>query len=135
MSRLKDKVAIVTGSGVGIGKATGLAFADEGATVILAARNFPRLAEVAEDIKTKGGNAKAIQTDISDETQVKHMIAQTINEFGQIDILVNNAGTIRPSPIWEMSEETWDYLLDIHLKGSFNCIRHACVFMKEQKSA
>jgi len=89
--KLKDKVAIITGGGTGIGKAISFAFANEGAAVVVAARTLSRLEEVAKEIKTKGGKAKAIQTDISDHGQVKRMVAQTIDEFGQIDILVNNA--------------------------------------------
>jgi NAD(P)-dependent dehydrogenase (short-subunit alcohol dehydrogenase family) len=92
--KLKDEVAIITGGGTGIGKAISLALANEGAAVVIAARNFSRLKEVAKDIKSRGGKAKAIQTDISDHEQVKRMVAQTIDEFGQIDILVNNAARV-----------------------------------------
>src|SRR4030066_379270 len=89
--KLKDKVAIVTGGGTGIGKAISLAFAKEGAAVVVAARNLSRLEEVVKEIKSKGGKAKAIETDISDPKQVQRMGTQTVEEFGKVDILINNA--------------------------------------------
>ncbi len=102
--KLKDKVAIITGGGTGIGKAISLAFAKEGAAVVITARTLARLEEVAKDIRAKGGRAKAIQTDISDHEQVKRMVAQTIEEFGQIDVLVNNAarGTYNNADVADM---------------------------------
>ena len=87
--KLKDRVAIVTGGGTGIGKAISLALADEGAAVVVAARNVARLGEVADQITAKGGKAKAIQTDISDYEQIKRMVAETVEEFGKLDILIN----------------------------------------------
>jgi 3-oxoacyl-[acyl-carrier protein] reductase len=105
-NRLKDRVAIITGGGTGIGKAISLAFANEGAVVVVvAARNLSRLEEVAKDIKSRGGKAKAIQTDISDHEQIKRMVAQTIEEFGQIDVLVNNAGVLRRGPFLEITDD------------------------------
>ena len=90
--RLKDKVAIVTGGGVGIGKAIALAFAREGVSVVAASRNLSNLESVVNQIKDSGGRATAIQTDISDEKQVQRMVAQTLAEYGHVDILVNNSG-------------------------------------------
>jgi len=92
--RLKDKVAIVSGGGTGIGKAISLALANEGSAVALAARDLSRLEQAAKDIESRGGKAKAIQTDISDHEQVKQMVAQAVKDFGQIDILVNNAARV-----------------------------------------
>ena len=89
--KLKDRVAIITGGGTGIGRAISFAFAREGAMVAVAARNLPRLEETVKAIKAKGGRAIAIQTDITDHEQIKKMVARTIDEFKQIDILVNNA--------------------------------------------
>jgi len=107
--KLKDKVAIITSGGRGIGKAISLAFANEGAAVVVAARNLLRLEEVAKDIKSRGGKAKAIKTDISDHGQVKRMVAQTIDEFGQIDILVNNAAraTFNNADVVDMNLDEW----------------------------
>ena len=85
--RLKDKVAIITGGGRGIGKAISLAFASEGATVIAAATTLAKLEETVAEIESMGGTAKAIQTDITDEKQVERMVSETVGAFGQIDIL------------------------------------------------
>ena len=94
MNRLDGKVAIVTGSSSGIGKAIALRFGEEGAKVVLAARRLHLCEQTAARIKTKGGEAHAIQTDISDEHQVNALIHQTVIRYGQLDILVNNAGNI-----------------------------------------
>ena len=117
--KLKNKVAIVTGGGMGIGKAISLAFANEGAAVVVAARNLSRLEEVAKDIKSRGGKAKVIQTDISDHEQVKRMAAQTIDEFGQIDILVNNAAAIpsNKADVADMNLDNWHNTLKTNLTG------------------
>jgi len=134
--KLKDKVAIITGGGTGIGKAISLAFANEGAAVVVAARNFSRLEEVAKDIKSRGGKAKAIQTDISDHGQVKRMVAQTIDEFGQIDILVNNAAraTFNNADVVDMNLDEWHDSLAINLTGSMFCSKEVLKYMIPRKS-
>ncbi|MCX6009252.1 MAG: SDR family NAD(P)-dependent oxidoreductase [Chloroflexi bacterium] len=134
--KLKDKVAIITGGGTGIGKAISLAFANEGAAVIVAARNLSRLEEVAKDIKSRGGKAKAIQTDISDHEQVKRMVAQTIGEFGQIDILVNNAamGTFNNADVADMNLDNWHDTLAINLTGTMLCSREVLKYMIPRRS-
>ena len=90
--RLKDKVAIVTGGGIGIGEAISYAFASEGAALVIAARTLSRLDNVAEDIKSRGGMVKVVQTDVSNEKQVQYMVAETLKDYGQIDIFVNKIG-------------------------------------------
>jgi NAD(P)-dependent dehydrogenase (short-subunit alcohol dehydrogenase family) len=89
--RLKDKVAIVTGGGTGIGKAIVSMFASEGARTVLASRTLSRLEEVVEEIKAGGGEAKAIQVDVTNEKQVRQMVDLFLEEYGRIDILVNNS--------------------------------------------
>jgi len=123
--KLKDKVAIVTGGGTGIGKAISLALSNEGAALVLVARNLSRLEETAKDIKSRGGRAKAIQTDISDHEQVKRMVAQTIKDFGQIDILVNNAarGTFNDADVADMDLKEWHDSLAINLTGMMLCCK------------
>src|SRR4030042_5513663 len=118
--KLKDKVAIVTGGGTGIGKAISLAMANEGAPVVIAARDLSRLEQAVKDIKSKGGKAKAIQADISDHEQVKRMVAQTIKDFGQIDLLVNNAarGTFNNADVVDMNLKEWHDSLAINLTGT-----------------
>ena len=134
--RLKDKVAIVTGGGTGIGKAISLALASEGAVLVIAARNLSRLEQAADDIKSKGGKVRAIQTDISDYEQVKNMLAQTIKDFGQIDILVNNAarGTFNNADVVDMNMKEWHDSLAINLTGIMFCSREALKYMIPRKS-
>jgi NAD(P)-dependent dehydrogenase (short-subunit alcohol dehydrogenase family) len=134
--RLKDKVAIITGGGIGIGKAITFIFASEGATVVVAARTLSRLEEVAEDIKSRGGRAKAIQTDISDEKQVQRMVAQTIDEYGQIGILVNNSAA-PPTPdanVVDMNFDDWNKTLAVNLTGTMLCCREVLKHMIPRKT-
>jgi 3-oxoacyl-[acyl-carrier protein] reductase len=134
--KLKDKVTIITGGGTGIGKAITLAFAAEGAVVVVAARTLSRLEEVAKAVRAKGGKARAIQTDISDHEQVKRMVAQTMNEFGQIDILVNNAalGTFNNADVVDMNLDNWHNLLAVNLTGAMLCSREVLKDMIPRRS-
>ena len=134
--KLKDKVAIITGGGTGIGKAISLAFANEGAAVVVAARNPSRLEEVAKDIKSRGGKAKAIQTDISNHEQIKRMVAQTIDEFGQIDVLVNNAAAMYPNnaDVVDMNLDNWHNTLKVNLTGTMLCSREVLKYMIPRRS-
>lgn len=121
--KLKNKVAIVTGGGTGIGKAISLALANKGVVVVVAVRNLSRLKEVVKEIKSRGGKAKAIQTDISDHEQVKWMVAQATSEFGQIDILVNNAD------VADMNLDNWRNTLTVNLTGTMLCSREVLKYM------
>lgn len=134
--RLKDKVAIITGGATGIGKAISQAFVKEGAVIVIAARNLSRLEQVAREISSKGGKAKAIQADISDYEQVKGMVAQTTREFGRIDILVNNAarGTFNNRDVVDMNLEEWHESLAINLTGLMYCSREVLKYMIPRKS-
>ena len=134
--KLKDKVAIVTGGGTGIGKAISLALTDEGAAVVIAARNLSRLEQAAKDITSRGGKAKAIQADISEHEQVEQMVTDTIREFGHIDILVNNAarGTFNNADVVDMNLKEWHDSLAINLTGMMFCCREALKDMVPRKS-
>ena len=133
--RLNNKVAIVTGGGVGIGKAISLALASEGAAVVAAARTLPRLEAIADEIRSRGGRATTIQTDISDENQVKKMVAQTLNEYGQIDILVNNSGISGPTVnVVDIKLEDWNEVLAINLTGAMLCSREVLKSMIARQS-
>jgi len=134
--KLKDRVAIITGGGTGIGRAISLAFAREGAMVALAARNLPRLEETVKAIRAKGGRAIAIQTDITDHEQIKKMVARTIDEFKQIDILVNNAarGTFNNADVADMNLDEWYDSLAANLSGAMLCCREVLKFMIPHKS-
>lgn len=133
--RLKDRVAIVTGGGRGIGKAISLAFAAEGASVVVCATTLPKLEETVSEIRARGGKAKAIQTDVTDEAQVKRMVDQTMQEFSRIDILVNNSGIGGPTAnVVDLKLEDWNRVLAIDLTGSMLCSKHALKHMIPQRS-
>jgi len=133
--RLKEKVAIVTGGGTGIGKAISLAFAAEGAVVVVAARTLPRLDETVKEIILKGGQATSVQTDVTDENQVKRMVAKVLNEYAQIDILVNNSGIAGPTAnVVDMNLDKWNEVLAVDLTGSMLCSREVLKSMIPHRS-
>lgn len=135
--RLKDKVALVTGSGQGIGRAIAIALATEGVRVITNSRKPGTIggdaSTTAEEIKEAGGEAVPIFADVSQFKKAEKIIEGAISNFGGIDILVNNAGADAPKMIWNMGEEEWDVCVNSLLKGSFNCSRFACVHMRGKK--
>jgi 3-oxoacyl-[acyl-carrier protein] reductase len=130
---LNGRVAIVTGSGRGIGQAIALAMAREGAQIITNDCDFQVAEAVAEDITRAGGQAVSFTGDISHFEVARRLIQKAVDSFGKVDVLVNNAGITARHVVWEMAEEPWDSMIAIHLKGSFNCIRHACPIMMKQK--
>ena len=121
--RLKEKVAIVTGGGSGIGKAIGLAFVREGAEVIIVGRTTSKLEEVAKEARAIGGKMISMKVDVSNEYQVEEMVKKTLKGFGKIDILVNNAGIVIMSPAEKMTTEQWDAVVNVNLKAPFLCSR------------
>ena len=133
MGRLDGRVAIVTGSGRGIGRAVAMAFAREGARVVIAELDPEPAEEVASEIKKRGGSAIAVNTDVSNRESVKRMAETALKEFGQVDILVNNAGILRLNMIHNMTEEQWDAVINTHLKGTFNCTQAVVNHMMERK--
>jgi len=133
--RLKDRVAIVTGGGVGIGRAIALALAEEGTTVVITSRTLSNLEKVASEIKDKGARATAIQTDISDEEQVQRMVAQTLAEYGHIDILVNNSGiTGATANVVDVTLYDWNKTLAVNLTGTMLCSREVLKSMIPRQS-
>lgn len=133
MNRLKGKVAIVTGSSSGIGKAIALRFGEEGAKVVLAARRIQLCEEIVRQIKNNDREACAIQTDITDEQQVHALIQQTVKQYGRLDILINNAGIFGGGAIVETDISTFDNVMATNLRGTFLCCRAGFQQMKEQK--
>jgi len=133
--QLKDKVAIVTGGGKGVGKAIAKAFAAEGAKVAVAATTLNRLEGAVEEIKEKGGEAIAVQTDLKDEKQVIRMVDEVVKAYGRVDILVNNSGIGGPtSNVVDMKLDEWNEVLGIDLTGSMLCCREVLKHMISQKS-
>lgn len=130
---MKKKVALVTGSGRGIGKATALALAQEGMDVVVNARHLPEIEAVAAEIEKLGQKAMAIQCDVADYEAVKAMVQRVGEEWGGIDVLVNNAG-VATSKLWEdMDKKDWQMVIDINLGSVLNCSRAIIEPMKRQK--
>lgn len=128
--RLKDKVALVTGSSRGIGKAIAIAFAEEGAKVMVNYTSNEKAAnEVMETIQKRGGQAKVFKADVAKKAEVQALVQATVDAFGGLDILVNNAGFTRPAMMLKMTEEQWDAVVDIHLKGAWLCAQAAAPHM------
>ena len=119
--KLAGKTAVVTGSRRGIGKAIALALAGEGASVTIADINLEECQAVADEIKASGGNALAVKCDISNKAEVQEMTAKTIAAFGKIDILVNNAAYGVIKPFVRLTEEEWDSVYNVNVKGAFLC--------------
>lgn len=128
--KITNKVAIVTGAGRGIGRATALLFAREGANVVLVAKTGSEIEAVADEIRRGGGEALPVPTDVSRKSEVESMVKQAFDRFGKIDILVNNAGVAIHNPIPKIREEDWDLTIAVNLKGVFLCTQavfsHMC---------
>ncbi|MCB0281118.1 MAG: 3-oxoacyl-[acyl-carrier-protein] reductase [Calditrichae bacterium] len=129
----KDKAIIVTGSSRGIGKEIAIAYAKEGAMVTISSRNDESLKSVADEIKSIGGEVLSVAADVSKPEDSKTLIEQTIAKFGKVDILVNNAGITRDNLLLRLSEEDWDNVIDINLKGAFNCLKAVTKQMMKQR--
>jgi NAD(P)-dependent dehydrogenase (short-subunit alcohol dehydrogenase family) len=117
--RLKDKVALITGGTSGIGTATAIRFAREGAAVAITGRDVERGEQVAKDITASGGQAMFIRSDVRLPDDCSNAVEQTLERFGRIDVLFNNAGVFHPRTIPECTEEEWDETIDSSLKGAF----------------
>ena len=133
--RLKGKVALITGSSRGVGSAVALGFAKEGARVVVNYTSNEKAAkEVAEAIKQIGSQAIVVRADVAKREEADSLVQAAIDEFGRLDVLVNNAGFTRPAMMLKMTEEQWDEVVDIHLKGAFLCSQAAGRRMKEQNN-
>ncbi len=123
--RLAGKVALITGASRGIGAATARLFAQEGARVVLAARNEEAIAQLAEEIRAGGGEALTVQADVSNATSVEELVKRAVQTYGRLDLAVNNAGVAGGNkPLVEVSEETFDLVTAVNLKGVFLCLKY-----------
>ncbi len=129
--RLKEKKAIVTGAGQGIGRAIALKLAQEGADVVVAEINSGTGAQTAKDVEAVGRKALFISIDVANQKQVQKMVSDVLSAWKKIDILVNNAGFDRPGTLLKVKEEEWDAVLGVHLKGTLNCIQTVTPHMIE----
>jgi NAD(P)-dependent dehydrogenase (short-subunit alcohol dehydrogenase family) len=131
--RLKDKVAIVTGSGKGIGESIALRFAAEGAKLIVNDVVEADASRTVETIKGKGRQAVAVIGSVASRQVAQKMVDTAVKEFGTVDILVNNAGIIRDAMLHKMTDEQWDQVIEVNLKGVFLCTQCAVQVMREKK--
>jgi 3-oxoacyl-[acyl-carrier protein] reductase len=130
--QLTNKVAIVTGAGRGIGRAIAIAYAAEGAYVVIAARSEDQLNEVADEISANGGNVLTVPVDLRNRTEVENLVHKTVDSFSQIDILVNNAG-INPRGLFlDTTDEEWDEVWKINVMGVVHCCRAVLPVMQKQ---
>ena len=133
--KLKDKTAIVTGSSRGVGRAVALGYAKEGANLIVNYTSNEKAAnEVVDLIQSMGSKAVAVKADVALKADAEKLVNAAIDNYGRLDILVNNAGFTRPALMLNMTEDEWDQVVDIHMKGAFLCSQAAALKMKEQKS-
>ena len=135
LQHLKERVAIVTGGSRGIGKATALALTNQGAKVVV---NYARSSDAAEEVVAKitkaGGEAIALQADVSNSEDVDNLIKQTLDKFGRIDVLVNNAGITKDTLLLRMKPEQWQAVIDLNLTGVFLCTKAVSKTMLKQRS-
>jgi 3-oxoacyl-[acyl-carrier protein] reductase len=129
--RLENKVAVITGAGSGIGKETALLFAKEGAKVVVADMNEKAGEETVAEINKKG-EGFFVKLDVSIKEQVKQMVKSTLEKYGRIDILINNAAIVQDALLSKMTEEQWDKVINVNLKGVFNCTQAVVEVMMNQ---
>lgn len=133
-ARLEKQVAIVTGSGQGIGEGIARQLSGEGCQVVIADTNIDQAERVAASLQNGGNPALAVQADVTDADSVDRLVQTAVDEWGRLDLLVNNAGVIRAQFITDMTEADWDLVLSVNLKGTFLCSRAAARVMVEQRS-
>ncbi|MCX5700779.1 MAG: 3-oxoacyl-[acyl-carrier-protein] reductase [Candidatus Omnitrophica bacterium] len=132
--KLRDKVALITGGARGIGQAIAMTFAKEGADIVVADVNLEIAQKTAQDIEVLGRKALALEMDVTDYVKVEDGVNKILDKFGKVDILVNNAGITKDNLIIRMSQAEWDAVINVNLKGTFNCIKAVSRPMVKQRS-
>jgi 3-oxoacyl-[acyl-carrier protein] reductase len=133
MGKFNERVAIVTGGSRGIGKAIATKIAEEGGSVAIFDINTEALNEAAAEFGEKGYDVTTLQVNVVDTSQVENAVKAVAEKYGKIDVLVNNAGVVRDNLIFRMSDEDWQTVIDVHLKGAFNCSRAVQRYMVPNK--
>ena len=134
MRGLKEKVVIVTGAGQGIGKSTAQRFSREGAKVVVAEFDENTGQRVAEGLEIGGAEVLFVQTDVADRDSVKRLVPVVLEKFGRIDVLVNNAGILRDNTLKKMTDDEFDQVIDVNLRGTFICGQEVAAVMRQQGS-
>ncbi len=132
--RLEGKVALITGGARGIGQAIAMVFAKEGADIVVADVNLELAGKTAADIQALGRKALALEMDVTDYAKVEEGVNKILDKFGKVDILVNNAGITKDNLLLRMSQAEWDAVINVNLKGTFNCIKAVSRPMVKQRS-
>ncbi len=132
-NNIDGKVVVITGASSGLGEATARHLVAQGARVVLGARRIDRLQAMVEEMKANGGQAIAVETDVSDKAQVQHLVDTAITAFGRIDVLINNAGLMPHSPLERLKVDDWDRMIDVNLKGVLYGIAAVLPHMQRQK--
>lgn len=132
--KLQGKVAVITGAGRGIGEATALKFVTEGAKVVVADMNEADIEQTVGAIKEQGGEGIGLLVDVTKRAEVKNLMEKTVEAFGRIDVVVNNAGITADAQLLKLTDEEWDRVIDVNLKGVFTVSQEAANVMKEQNS-
>ncbi len=133
MGKLDGRVAFVTGAGRGIGAATALRLAEDGARVVLADIDAEGTQQTAAEIEKRGSEALPVTCNVADSDNVQDAFTQAADHFGRVDILVNNAGVLRDNLLFKMSDSDWDTVMNVHLRGAFLCSRAAQTLMVKQR--
>ena len=130
---LTGKVAVVTGASSGLGQQFARALSEQGCDVAILARRKERLEEFSKELKQNGHDCLPVSCDVTDEESIKNAVNAVVNHFGKIDILVNNAGITKDGLMLRMKENDFDAVIDVNLKGTWNCMKHATKLMMKQK--
>ena len=133
MFELKDKIVLITGARQGMGKSHALVLAGQGAKVVVTNRGIEGCQAVVDEIISKGGEAVCFGMDVTNKSEIDRVFDEVIKKYGRLDILVNNAGILVSKPTLEMTEEEWDKMIDINLKGQFLCAQRAAKEMAKNK--
>lgn len=131
---IKGKIVVITGASSGLGEATARMLAEQGAVVVLGARRLERLNRLVEEINQQGGQASALQTDVTDRAQVQALVDHAVKEHGRLDVIINNAGIMPQSLLENLKVDEWDRMIDVNIKGVLYGIAAALPQMKRQKS-